>query len=134
MAVRDLVLNNFRWKLTALLLALLLWFVIKYSTTTGRNQVVRQPVMVLKAPDDPRLFRLDPPLVDVVVQSARELKGDDLQTYVDLTRMPDVSSAFKPVLVRAADGVSVVGADPLAVMVERVSLLESSLTNAPSSP
>ena len=39
----------------------------------GRNQMLRhQPVMVLQAPDDTRVFHLDPPFVDVVVQSTKE--------------------------------------------------------------
>jgi hypothetical protein len=139
MSLRDLVLNNLRWKLTALLLAMLVWFVIKVAihkgATGGPNQVLRhQPVMVLKAPDDPRSFRIDPPQVDVVVQGAKELGPDDLQVFVNLTKWPeDVPSLFKPVLVRAADS-SKVRVQPLFVMVERVAPPEASLSNPLKKP
>jgi hypothetical protein len=139
MSLRDLVLNNFRWKLTAFVLAMLVWFVIKFAiykgATGGLNQILRhQPVMVLKAPDDPRSFRIDPPQVDVVVQGAKELGPDDLQVFVNLTTWPeDLNSAFKPVLVRAADSTKV-RVQPRFVMVERVTPSEASLGNPLKKP
>jgi hypothetical protein len=139
MSLRDLVLNNFRWKLTALLLAMLVWFVIKVAiykgATSGPNQMLRhQPVMVLKAPDDPRSFRIDPPQVDVAVQGAKELGADDLQVFVNLTTWPeDLPSALRPVLVRAADSAKV-HVQPLFVMVERVTPTEAALGNPVKKP
>ena len=123
--MRDIVVNNFRWKLIALLLALLLWFVIKFAIykeiTGGRNQVLRSvPVMVLKAPDDPRLFRMDPPYVDVIVQATKELGSENLEVFLDLSRVPDVNSVLKQVLVRAADGTKVIRTEPAFILVERV--------------
>jgi hypothetical protein len=126
MAARDLVVYNFRWKFTALLLALLVWFVIKFAIYRGltgaRDQVLRQrPVVVLKAADDPRIFHLDPPTVDVIVQSTKELTGSDLEVFVNLTTMPDVNTALKQVLVRAADTtkLTVVQVQPAYITVER---------------
>lgn len=139
MALRDFVLNNFRWKLTALLLAMLVWFVIKFAAykefTGGRNQVFRnQPVMVLKAPDDTRAFRIDPPTADVVVQATKELEGDDVEVLLDLTTMPDVNSALKQVLVRSAEPVKVIRTEPAFILVERVVPLDAGLTNALEKP
>jgi hypothetical protein len=137
MALPDFALNNFRWKLTALLLALIVWSGIKFAIyrgiTGGRNQMLRhQPVMVLQAPDDTRVFHLDPPFVDVVVQSTKELTADDVEVFLNLTTMPDVNTAFKQVLVRAADStkLSLVRVDPPFVTVERTSSLDTSLTNS----
>jgi hypothetical protein len=134
MAARDILLNNLRWKITALLLALLVWVVIKFAiyreATGGRNQILRhQPVMVLKAPGDPSLFRLDPPYVDVVLQSSKEMVGDDLAVFVNVVTMPEVNTALKQVLVRVSDSTRV-RAEPAFVLVERVALLDAStLTN-----
>src|SRR4051812_14712640 len=113
MALPDVALNNFRWKLTALLLAMVVWFVIKFAIyrgiTGGRKQVLRhQPVMVLSAPEDTGIFHLDPPQVDVILQSTKELTGDDIEVFLNLTTMPDVNSALKQVLVRAADSTKLV--------------------------
>jgi hypothetical protein len=136
MALRDLVFYNFRWKGTALLLAILVWLVIKFTIASGRNQeLLRQPVMVLTAPDDPRTFRVQPPEVDVVVQSVRELQKQDLQAFVDLTAMPDVNSTFKQVSVRAPEGTKVVRIQPSPVVsVERIAPLDLSLTNSLDGP
>ena len=137
MAVRDLILYNFRWKLTALLLGMLVWFVIKFSIYRGitgtRDQILpRRPVVVLKAADDPRVFHLDPPQVDVIVQSPKELTGDDLEVFVNLTTMPDVNTALKPVMVRAADSskLTIVQIEPAYVTVERAAPSDGSLTNS----
>jgi hypothetical protein len=137
MALPDAALNNFRWKLTALLLAMVVWFVIKFAIyrgiTGGRKQVLRhQPVMVLSAPEDTGIFHLDPPQVDVVLQSTKELTGDDIEVFLNLTTMPDVNSALKPVLVRAADSTKLVlvRVDPPFVTAERVSPPEPALTNS----
>jgi len=137
MALPDFALNNFRWKLTALLLALIVWSGIKFAIyrgiTGGRNQLLRhQPVMVLQAPDDTRVFHLDPPFVDVVVQSTKELAADDVEVFLNLTTMPDVNTAFKQVLVRAADStkLNLVRVEPPFVTVERTSSLDTSLTNS----
>ncbi|MFO1496803.1 MAG: hypothetical protein U1G07_00145 [Verrucomicrobiota bacterium] len=136
MAAPDLLLNNFRWKLTALLLALLLWFVIKFAIykeiTGGRPQVLRHlPVMLLKAPDDARTFRIEPLYVDVIVQSTKELSGEDLEVFLDLTKIPDVASTFKPVQVRAAEATRIIRTDPTFVMVEPMASADSGELNSP---
>ena len=140
MPLRALVLNNFRWKLTALLLAMLAWFTIKlaiYKGITGRNQVVRhQPVLVLKMPDDARIWRVQPPDVDVVVQAGKEMSHEDLEVFVDLSTMPpDVESAFKQVVVRGAEVAKVIAIQPTRVVqVLRGGLSDNTLTNTLKRP
>jgi hypothetical protein len=139
MAVRDFVLNNYRWKLTALVLAMLVWFVIKlaiYRGTTGGPETVlrNRRVLVLKAPDDPRSYRVDPSEVNVFVQGSKELGSEDPQVFVNLTSWPEeLNSGFKQVLVRAVDATKV-RVQPLFVMVERTSPPESSLRNSLKKP
>jgi hypothetical protein len=139
MALREFVLNNFRWKLTSLLLAVLVWFLIRSAiykeTTGGRNQVLTQePVLVLKAPGDPRVFRIVPPEVEVTVRAARELHPEDLEVFVDLRDLPDVPSKSKQVLVRSAQAsqLSVIGVKPWGVTVEQVG--DSASTNSTKRP
>jgi len=122
MALRDFVLNNLRWKLTALLLAMLVWFVIKFKEPTGgRNQALTQhAVMVLKSPEDPRIFRIQPRQVDLEVQGSRELHPEDLEVFVDLTTLADVDSASELVQVRGADAAKVISITPERVRVERL--------------
>jgi hypothetical protein len=135
MALRDVFLKNLHWKLTALVLALIVWLGIKFAiyreATGGQDQVLRrQPVMVLKAPEDTRVFRVDPPHVVVVVQGTKELSSDDVQVFVDLTQMPEVNTALKQVIVRAADSTKV-RAEPSYVTVERVTSAESPVSKKP---
>jgi hypothetical protein len=122
-----------------LLLAMLVWFVIKFALyrgfTGGRYQVLEhQPVLVLRTPDDARVFRLDPSNIDVVVQAKKELKADDIEAYVDLTHMPDVNTALKQVMVRAADTTKIIRTEPAFIMVERAAPLDSPLGNLPRKP
>jgi hypothetical protein len=136
MALRNIIIYNFRWKITALLLATLFWMVIKFTIASGRNQrLPHQPVMALKAPDDPRVFRIHPPQVDVVVQSVREMRSQDVIVFVDLTTMPDVSATFKEVLVRAPEGTRLVRVEPsILVSVERIVPELPPLTNSLYTP
>jgi hypothetical protein len=125
MDLRGFLLNNLRWKLTALLLAMLVWFVIKFALykgiTSGRDQnLTEQPVLVLKAPDDPRIFRIWPPRVDLSVQGTRDLRPENLQVFVDVTAQRDMDTAFEPVLVRGAGAAKVISVRPRRVKVERV--------------
>jgi hypothetical protein len=138
MALRDVVLNNFRWKLTALVLAMLVWFVTRLAINKGAGGgdhiSRRQPVLVLKAAEDTSVYRVDPPQVNVVVQGVTELGPEDLQVFVNLTSWPEgLNSGFKQVLVRAVNSTRV-RVQPLFVMVERVGPPESSLPSSLKKP
>jgi hypothetical protein len=136
MPARDVVLDNFRWKLTALLLAMLVWFAIKTTISRGSHQILRhRPVQVLKAPDDPRTFRIQPSEVTVVVQSTRQIGGEDLEVFVNLTTMPmGLDVVYKQVLVREAEAVVVTRVEPPVVTVERILPAGLSLTNTLRTP
>ena len=139
MLFRHLFLYNFRLKLTALLLATVVWFIIKFAiyreVTGGRHQIVRhQAVQVLKAPDDPRIFQIDPAYVDVVVQADREVTSEDLEVYLNLTTMPDINSVLKQVLVRVPSSAKLIRVEPFAVMVEGAGSTASFSTNSLRKP
>ena len=73
MLLHDYIFENLRWKLAALLLAVLAWFSIQLAMRKGfgnwRAQTLRnQPVQVLTAPSDLRAFRIDPAEVEVVLR------------------------------------------------------------------
>ena len=140
MAVRDFVLNNLRWKLTAFLLALLVWSAIKfaiYKDIRERNQTVYHvPVMVLKTPDDNRLVRVQPATVDVVIQAAKEMHPDDLEVFVDVSSIPPgATSGFRTVVVRGDEVSKLMDVLPQKVVrIELVTPSDSAITNSSKQP
>lgn len=138
MALRDLVLNNFRWKLAAVILATLVWFIIQFAIGEGFNPTqtalpdyrtytfVRQPVMVLGNPGDTQYVRLTPSNVDVVVRSTgsalNKLTENDIRAFVTLADVPEGLQATKEVLVYVPEGVEVyrVDVEPPAIKVEKI--------------
>jgi hypothetical protein len=134
MPLRDLVLYNFRWKLTALMLAMLLWFSVKFTIYKGSHQILRGlPVLILKGADDPRTFRIEPAQVDVVLRATKELRKEDVEVYVNLSTLPmDMDTAFRQILVRGAEDFRV---EPLSyALVEQISPPGLVLTNTLRKP
>lgn len=138
MALRDFILHNFRWKLSALILATLVWFVIQFAILVGfspaetpedyRNYTfLRQPVMMLTSQVDTQAVRITPPRVDVVVRSTpsalNRLTESDIKTFISLVDVPEGLQVTREVLVYVPEGVEVyqIQVDPPAVKVERIS-------------
>jgi hypothetical protein len=139
MPIRDYVLDNFRWKLTALLLAMLVWFVIEVGhyrgTSAGRDQILSaQPVMVLKAPEDQRAFRVRPSQVNLVVKGTKDLGTGDLEVFVDLTKVSDVEGGLARVQVRGPDAAEVIEVKPKWVRLERVVPGQPPSVSSPKKP
>ena len=74
--MRDIILNNFSWKLTALLLAILAWFT--FSPPEMRTNLLRgplddarvliaHPVTISKPATDKREFKVTPSEVDITL-------------------------------------------------------------------
>ncbi len=129
MAWRDYIVENLRWKLAALVLAVFAWFAIELSIwndpARGLTKIVPgQTVAVLLVPGDSRTFRIDPPTVDVVLRSTaagmRNLERQRLAVFVNLTEAPNVPGLTRVVLVNAADEVEVLRVEPKAVFVEPI--------------
>lgn len=148
MALRDFILNNFKWKLAALIFAIFVWYGIQVILNKGiqpnqlpnvdyRNYTfLRQTVLVVTNPDDTRSFRVAPPKVDVVIRSTasalNKLTETDIKVFVNLIDVAEGLEESKEVLVYVPEGIIVydIRVDPAAVKVERVSQqIESTNSN-----
>src|SRR5687767_13918462 len=107
MAKRDLILHNFWWKVTSLLLAIIVWFVV-YATDTNRSVLPttrrsfpNHALAVLRDSTDKRPLRITPTEVNIVVSApimdATRLTDADIQTFIDLN---DVDERDKKAQIR----------------------------------
>lgn len=101
MPFRELILNNFWWKVTALLLAVGAWYGLSPagripidlpSTSAGisTRELIAHPVTVSKRADDTREFRVSPSEVDITISSRnyetlKNLDGREIRATVNLT-------------------------------------------------
>src|SRR5437016_3315940 len=99
MGFRDYILNNYRWKLGALVSALLVWGIIKYAIWAGvpvaalggfsSRTLAEQTVRVLTIASDGRRFKIHPAKVDVTLQAEPRLldrlTGKDITVFVNLS-------------------------------------------------
>jgi len=136
MTLRDLILNNFVWKLTSLILAMLVWWRIDNlverdkeqaetpATSSGETQTFSLPVRVLGPARNARGFAVVPGEVTVTLRGKRDIleriNATNVVVYVDATFAPDAPSATLTVVVRPPAGVSVQEVRPAGVYVERM--------------
>lgn len=148
--MRDFILNNFKWKLVALSLAMIVWFTIKNASWSGmspdpfglgdRTASVDVPVLAVVAPDDQRTFVITPKTVTVRLRMKQAMLDLDpvsgTMAYVDLSELPDLTeiSRLREVLVRVPSDMEVIRVDPQWVSVEHSRLLGTSLTNTLINP
>jgi hypothetical protein len=100
MAKRDLVLNNFWWKLIALFLAVAAWVGFKSrekdgmrlwpdTPTSHSRLLVSHPISITKPANDSREFRVQPTTVDITLtgeaDSLRELETREVRATVEIT-------------------------------------------------
>lgn len=89
MAKRDLILNNFWWKLTALFLAVAVWVGFKSREKDGiklfpdrptshSRVLILHPISITKPANDSREFRVQPTTVDIT------LSGGDADTLREI--------------------------------------------------
>ena len=97
--MRDLVLNNFWWKITALLLAIIVWigfqprdkalnlFPDAYKPSYVRY-LLRHPVTIVKPVNDNRSFKVMPSEVDISLSGDQKvleaLHGSDIRASIDV--------------------------------------------------
>ena len=82
--MRDIILNNFSWKLTALLLAILAWFTfqpaeMRTNLLRGREAgryLIAHPVTVSKPATDAREFKVTPSEVDITLSGEEKVLRD----------------------------------------------------------
>jgi len=97
--VRDLILNNFWWKVTALFLAILVWLgfeprdkPLNLFPDAYRPSYVRylllHPVTILKSATDTREFKVTPSEADIALSGDEKvleaLKGREVRASVDV--------------------------------------------------
>lgn len=134
MAKRDIVLNNFSWKLASLILATGVWLTFHSSnnkvalqmpddllSVTGTRTLSNVPISIIKLADDHREYRLTPNQVDVELggeaSKLRRLMLADLQVFLDLR---DGEEGSVMVTVNTPAGIRLERISPLHVNVELV--------------
>jgi hypothetical protein len=134
MAKRDIVFNNFSWKLASLILATGVWLTFHSSnnkialqmpddllSVTGTRTLSNVAVSALKLAEDYREYRLTPAQVDIELggeaSKLRRLMLADLQVFVDLR---DGAEGPVVVTVNTPTGIHVERITPLHVNVELV--------------
>ena len=134
MAKRDIILNNFSWKLASLILATGVWLTFHSSnnkvtlqmpddllSVTGTRTLSNVPISIIKLADDHREYRLTPSQVDIELggeaSKLRRLMLADLQVFLDLR---DGEEGSVMVNVNTPTGVRLERITPLHVNVELV--------------
>lgn len=107
MAKRDYILHNFWWKVTSLMLAIIVWMVVR-GTAAPTDIIMRSQrrfshhtLSLMRETTDKRPIRITPNEVEVVVTApigeATRLRESDVQTFVD---MGDVNGRLDKVRIR----------------------------------
>lgn len=92
--MREVLLNNFWWKVTALLLAILAWLGVQGenardllpTTKTAWHYMIAHPVTISKPATDTREFKVTPAEVDITLRGEekflRELSATEIRAEV----------------------------------------------------
>lgn len=134
MAARDVILNNFRWKVAALVLAIFVWFVIQFAIGKGLTPqfedvtFYQQPVVALEAPSDARTFEITPSTVDVTVRLRigflKKPVEKSIRVFVNLVDRPDITEDVADVYAYAPQGIEVIKLEPRTVSLKRIARQE----------
>ena len=116
--MRDFLLNNFWWKVTALLLAIVVWlgfqprdkhlnlFPDAYRPTYVRY-ILRHPVTIIKPATDTREFKVTPSEVDISLTGDEKildaLNGADIRASVDVVSLAGKTNSL-PIKVAVPEG------------------------------
>lgn len=123
--LRRVILQDFWWKLFALVLALLIWLIVTFASQTEAQTAPRVfgnlPIAILSAAEDVHNFRVVPAEVEVTVQAdartLQNLQNKDIRAMVDLTGVAVATDLRKPVLVAVPVGVTCLRLAPREVRV-----------------
>lgn len=134
MAFRELIVNNFWWKFTALLLAVASW--LGFHTREGRppllpdsfrtmhtRYLVAHPITISKPASDPREFRVTPSHVDITLSGEekvlRNLADSEVRATVDISDLTEFTNTVKiRVFVPPQGGIKLERLSPDRVQVE----------------
>lgn len=94
MAKRDYILHNFWWKVTSLLLAMIVWIVVHGTGAVGdviprsQRKFAHHTLSLMRETTDKRPIRITPNEVEIIVSApimeATRLQDSDIQTFVDM--------------------------------------------------
>ena len=129
MAKRDYILHNFWWKVTSLLLAIIVWVVVHDSGAAGdivprsQRRFTHHTLSLMRETTDKRPIRITPSEVEVIVSApimeATRIQDADIQTFVD---MADVNGRNDKVRIRVfvpgSRGVRLESITPMEATVE----------------
>ena len=129
MAKRDYILHNFWWKVTSLLLAIIVWVVVHDTGAAGdiiprsQRRFTRHALSLMRETTDKRPIRITPSEVEVIVSApimeATRIQDSDIQTFVD---MADVNGRNDKVRIRVfvpgSRGVRLESITPMEATVE----------------
>jgi YbbR domain-containing protein len=137
MTLQSLILRNFWLKFFSVALATVIWLSIHYGiqnespmSTSNINHLlaqeyIRVPVTVVTAPGDPRVFRITPNEVVVIVMgeesALRSASNKDFKVSVDLTNFHSKGAKQMVLESLAPADVTVEEISPNTVTVEQVS-------------
>jgi YbbR domain-containing protein len=132
MAVREIVIKDFGWKLLSLALAVAIWMMIDPLTgspakpasplpSMGMRTFTNLPILVVSGAADVREVRIDPDAVNVTVSGRPELlsamTGQEMRVIVDLTGIEAARGLRKRVDVTMPPAVALISAEPPQVNV-----------------
>ena len=151
MSWRDRVFHNPGLKLVSIGLASLVWFAVygrhqvlvspaaatKGATVATVKDYVRLPITVMQSAGEGHAYDVQPAQVSVRVSGdqaiLQELRGSDLEVFVNLADLGDRRSAARRVKILAPAGVRILRVEPALVHIERLSL-DLLSTNQPPDP
>jgi len=127
MALRDIFIKDVGWKLFSLVLAMVIWFMVRpvsREPAKSGNPLAASvprtftnlPVVVMSSAADVRAFKVKPDTVRVTVSGRREivdaLTERDLRVTVDLTGIESARGLQARVTVAVPPGVTFIAARP----------------------
>ena len=129
MAKRDYILHNFWWKVTSLLLGIIVWMVVHGTSGAGdpiprmQRRFAHHTLSLMRDATDKRPIRITPNEVDVVVSApmmeSTRLSDADIQTFVDMNDLTARTDTVRiRVFVPASRGVRLESITPAEVTVE----------------
>jgi hypothetical protein len=132
--MRNLILNNFWWKLLSLILGTLVWLVVNGSlekseyaqtpvVTVSTRSFPTVPITLMTSVNNTNQFRLNPDFVSVEVSGKPEelekLLTEQITAFVDVTKTPDEKEVRRDIEVQVPRGFKIESFKPAVTVIER---------------
>lgn len=133
MSLRELIRHNLGLKIFACVLAMLSWFTIRFAAypelglalNPWRQGVVKEfpnrPIQVLKSPDDPRTFTVNPAIATIRVSGdprrMAKLTPEDIRLFVNLVDATDAQMIERRIQAYCPPGITIERIAPLTARI-----------------